>query len=60
VLQRGDLAVACNLGAGEQRVPLPGEPASIALTSASGATTEAHAVRLPGESVAVVALQPES
>jgi maltooligosyltrehalose trehalohydrolase len=56
VIRRGRCAVAANLAAAPQRVPLPGQSRSLLLTTGPGVTAAAGAAELPGESAAVVAL----
>jgi maltooligosyltrehalose trehalohydrolase len=55
VLTRGPIEVVCNFRADAQRVPLPANGQRISLlASAADAEIDESAIRLPGESVAVV------
>jgi maltooligosyltrehalose trehalohydrolase len=56
VVRRGRVAVACNLSAQRQAVPLPGTPDQVLLVSEPGFAFGGRAVQLDGESVAVLEL----
>ncbi len=56
VLHRGGIAVACNLGAERQRVPVDGTPREVLLASTQGFVYRDGIVEIDGESVAVVAI----
>ena len=56
VVRRGRIAVACNLSAQRQAVPLPGTPDRVLLASEPGFAFGGQAVQLDGESVAVLEL----
>jgi len=56
VVRRGAVAVACNLAAHRQPVPLPGMPTSVLLASTGGFVFGAGQVGLDGESVALLEL----
>lgn len=54
LLERGPLAVACNLAGNAQSVALDGPGWSVILSSAPGVETVAATLRLPADSVAVL------
>ncbi len=56
VVRRGSVAVAANLGAGRQSVPLPGVPRSVLLASRPGFVYGPAGVDTDGESVVVLEL----
>ena len=56
VVRRGCTAVACNLAAERQVVPLPGTPSAVLLASESGFVFRDGEVDLDAESVAILAL----
>jgi maltooligosyltrehalose trehalohydrolase len=56
VVRRGQVAVAVNLAAGAQAVPLPGRVGEVLLSSEPGPAAGGVDVQLAGESVAVVEL----
>jgi len=56
VVRRGSLAVACNLGARRQTVPLPAAATSVLLASGPGHAHDSSSVTLEPESVAIVGL----
>jgi maltooligosyltrehalose trehalohydrolase len=58
VVRRGRTAVACNLGADRQAVPLPGTPDAVLLASRPGFVFGDGLVELDGESVAILDLLP--
>ncbi|MCU1590931.1 MAG: maltooligosyl trehalose hydrolase [Frankiales bacterium] len=59
VVRRGCTAVACNLGADRQPVPLPGTPDGMLLASSHGFVFRDGFVEIDAESVAVLDLLPE-
>ena len=58
VVERSGLAVAVNLAADRQTVPLPGPAAGVLLTSEPTGSVSGPSATLAGESVAVVELAP--
>jgi maltooligosyltrehalose trehalohydrolase len=56
VMRRGQVAIACNLTADRQSVPLPGTPKAMLLTSAEGWVFGDGYVQAGGESVVVLEL----
>ncbi len=56
VVRRGQVAVAVNLAAEPQAVPLPGRVRQVLLSSEPGPAAGGEDVQLAGESVAVVEL----
>ena len=56
VVRRGQVAIACNLAADRQSVPLPGTPKAMLLTSAEGWVFGDGYVQAGGESVVVLEL----
>jgi maltooligosyltrehalose trehalohydrolase len=59
VVRRGAVAVACNLAAERQAVPLPSTPQTVLLASAHGFMFRDGVVEIDGESVAVLDLVVE-
>ncbi len=56
VVRRGDVAIACNLGAVRQPVAIPGTPLRVLLASTDGWSFSDQRVEMDGESVVVLAL----
>ena len=56
VLRRGQVAIACNLSAERQQVPIPGSPIEVLLASTSGWVFGDRQVTTDGESVVVLEL----
>ncbi len=56
VVRRGAVAVACNLGAARQAVPLPGTPVQVLVSSSPGFSFGEGRVETDGESVVVLEL----
>jgi maltooligosyltrehalose trehalohydrolase len=59
VVRRGGTAVACNLSATRQPIPLPGTPDRVLLASSAGFVFRDGVVEIDGESVAVLDLLAE-
>ena len=55
-MRRGRVAVACNLSGERRRVPLPGLPLRVLLSSAPGFVYGDRQVETDGESVVVLEL----
>jgi len=54
VLERGPLAVVCNLASEAQSIPLGASSWAVMLSSTSAAVAGADSIRLPADSVAIL------
>ncbi|TVP53798.1 MAG: malto-oligosyltrehalose trehalohydrolase [Halomonadaceae bacterium] len=59
LLERSTILIACNLAQARQRIPYPQrQPKQLLLASRTGAVLEDEAIFMPGESVAILAVDP--